>query len=261
MKQHNEERSGPSSEIIFGRHPVVEALQEGRNLEKVLLQQGTRGELEVEVRNLCKQQGIPLVVVPKEKLQKMAPQVNHQGIVAIVPSLVYHELEDLLPLVYEKGETPLLVILDGVTDVRNLGAIARSAEAIGAHALIVPKKGSASINGDALKAAAGALHYLPVCRVDNLERCLDYLALNGVRTAAADLRGKEYLFEADLSGPIALVMGSEDRGVRPHLLRKTDVHFKIPMQGKTDSFNVSVAAGIALYEILRQRMGEADLGL
>ena len=255
-KEHLHREGRGYEGIIFGRHPVLEALERGEKLEKVLLLQGTRGELEIKLRQACKVNKVPLVMVPKEKLQRILPMgSNHQGVAAFMPAIEYADwpilVEELKDWVGERP--PLLLILDGVTDVRNLGAVARSAEALGVDALILPKKGSAAVNGEAVKASAGALNMLSVYRVENLERSLDELRDLGFRLAAADLRGGEALDVADLSGALALVLGGEDRGVRPHLLKKCDVHFHIPMRGRTDSFNVSVAAGICLYEIDCQR--------
>lgn len=242
-------------ELIYGRHPVLEALEGGRQFDKVLLLQGTRGELEKSLRKTCKERAVPLVMVPKEKLQRLVGRdANHQGVVGIISPIQYQEFEDVLPLVYEKGEMPLVVLLDGVTDVRNLGAIARSVEASGGHALILPKSNSATVTAEAMKTAAGAFNYLPVCRVQSLEPFLDILIDNGFSIIAADIRGEKMLAELDFSGPTALIMGAEDRGVSPHLLRKTSHCFRIPMLGQSNSFNVSVATGIVLYESMRQRL-------
>ncbi len=239
---------------IYGRHPVLDAIRGGTAIDKVMLQRGTRGELEKEVRKLCKEHDIPLQYAPKERIQKFAPG-NNQGIVAFVSLIPYYKLEDLLPLLYERQETPLLVILDGVTDVRNFGAIARTAECSGAHGLVIPRKGAARINADAIKTSAGALTHLPVCRANSLVSAIEFLQLSGVQVFASTLQGTKPLSALDLTAPAALIVGSEDEGVSHGVLRKTDDNFIIPQLGKTDSYNVSVAAGMMLYEAMRQRGG------
>ncbi len=245
--------SPPAGSMIYGRHPVVDAIMAGVPFDKVFFQQGIRGEFEKEIRLLCRDFDIPLQVVPRDKLSRMAGG-NHQGIIGFVALLTYIDLSDLLPQLYEKGENPLLVLLDGITDVRNLGAIARSAEVAGAHALVVPKKGSALINAEALKTSAGALSKLPVCRVDSLVSTVEWLQSAGVHVLATDLQADAVLYEAELTGPLAFIMGSEDQGVSRALLQRADQRIWIPQRGTTDSFNVSVAAGILLYETMRQRL-------
>lgn len=241
-----------TDKLIYGRHPVQDALENGLSIDKIMLAQSVKGPYEKAMRQLCKQHDVPLHIVPKDRIDFITKK-NHQGVVGILSYVHYQNIEDVFPMIYDKGEVPLLVILDGVTDVRNMGAIARSAEAMGAHALIVPQKKTAQINAEALKTSAGALTSLPVCRTASLGNAVDYLLMNGVQVVAADLKGKEPLHELDLTLPTAIVMGAEDEGVRPHILRKSTA-FYIPMAGTTDSFNVSVAAGIILYESKRQRL-------
>ena len=250
----NEKSNSNSTELLYGRHPVVDALENNRTIEKVLLSNAIHGEFEKRLRYLCKEANVPMQVVPKERLNSITRK-NHQGVIAFVSPIPYYQVEDILPMVYDKGETPLFVLVDGVTDVRNIGAIARSAEAAGAHALVLPKKGSAQINDEAMKSSAGALSSLPVCRVNSLMTTVEFLQLNGVQVIAADLKGDKMLYELELNGPLAIVMGDEAKGVNRMLLEKVDQPFKIPMRGQTDSFNVSVATGIILYEVLRQQMG------
>lgn len=241
-----------SKNIIFGRHPVVDAIQSGTPIDKLLFQQGIRGEFEKQVRQLSKRFNIPVQVVPKEKLNRVI-RGNHQGIIGFLSPITYYKIEDVLPMIYEKSETPLLLLLDGVTDVRNFGAIARTAECSGAHALIIPKKGSAQINADALKTSAGALTKIPVCRESSLVAAIDYLQLSGIQVLASDLKANQPIFEIDMSLPTALVIGSEGEGVSSSILRKASETFIIPQKGTTDSFNVSVATGMMLYEVMRQR--------
>ncbi len=239
--------------IIFGRRPVLEALNEGLAIDKVLLQRGVRGPFERELRKACQQRRVPLVVVPPVKLQQLV-RGSHQGVVAWMAPVSYHRLEDLLPRVYESGEVPLIVVLDGVTDVRNFGAIARSAELCGAHALVVSLKHVAPINADALKTSAGALTRLPVCRETSVLAAVSLLQESGIRVLATDLQADRYIFDEDLRLPVALVMGGEQRGVSRQVRARADACVRIPQRGRLDSFNVSVAAGIALYEAMRQRM-------
>lgn len=254
MIEQNEKGGKTPSDLIYGRHPVVEALENGRIFEKVLLSSNLRGELEKQVRFLCKEGNIPLQIVPKERLNAITRK-NHQGIIAFVSPIPFYELEDILPMVYENGQSPLIVLVDGVTDVRNIGAMARSAEAAGAHALVLAKKGSAQINEEAMKTSAGTLNTLPVCRVNSLMHAVEFLQMNGIQVIAADLKGEKMLYELDLTGPLAVVMGDEHKGINRMLLEKVDHPFRIPMRGTTDSFNVSVATGIILYEVMRQQMG------
>lgn len=242
-----------SKQIIFGRNPVIDAIQAGQRFEKLYLQRGTHGEFEKEIRSLAKAHGIPLQYVPKERLLRLT-NGNHQGIVGLLALIPYYKLDDLIPGIYEKGEDPLILILDGVTDVRNFGAIARSAEVCGAHALVVPASGGAPVNADAVKTSSGALTRLPVCRENSLVSAVELLQQSGIAVFASDLRASKPIFKLDLTGPVAFVIGAEDTGVSPGLLARANDRFLIPQKGQTDSFNVSVATGIMLYEVLRQRM-------
>lgn len=239
--------------LIYGRHPILDSIENGLSLDKVMMSKSLKGDFEKDLRRLCKERNIPLYIVPKERIASITNK-NHQGVVGFLSYVEYQLIEDVFPTIYDRGETPLVVVLDGVTDVRNIGAIARSAEASGAHALIVPHKKTAQINAEAIKTSAGALSTIPVCRTASLGNALDYLAMNGVQIVAADLKGEQKLYDLDLTMPTALVMGDEGEGIRPHILRKANELFQIPMQGTTDSFNVSVATGIILYESMRQRI-------
>ena len=245
-------RSTSTEQIIFGRNAVVEAINNGEQIDKVFLQRGTRGEFEKEIRNLCKAANIPVKMVPKEKLGKFT-KGNHQGVVALHALIPYFNIEDIIPGIYEKSEVPLIVVLDRVTDVRNFGAIARSAEVMGAHAIVIPQTGSALINSEAIKTSAGALLTIPVCRVKSLVNTIEDLKLSGLAILASDLSAKQQLQELDLNVPLALVLGSEGEGISNAIRNRADQLFIIPQYGKTDSLNVSVAGGIALYEIVRQR--------
>jgi 23S rRNA (guanosine2251-2'-O)-methyltransferase len=240
--------------LVFGRHPVMDGLQSGAQFDKIFLQQGVTGDFERELRKRCKENDVPLQYVPKERMNHMV-KGNHQGVVGFLALLDYARLDNVVPGIFEAGETPLLLLLDRITDVRNLGAIARSAEVFGAHAIVVPKSGSALINSDAIKTSAGALTRLPVCRENSLVTSVEYLQHSGVYVLASDLKAQKQIFDADLKVPVALILGSEDEGIHPSLLDRVDDRFLIPQKGTTDSLNVSVAAGVMLYETVRQRMG------
>lgn len=238
---------------IFGVHPVLEALQAGQTMEKILVRKGKQHERIKDIRRIAREEGIPVQEVPDEKLDRLAKQGNHQGVVALAAAADYQELEPLLLQLQESGETPLLLMLDSVTDVRNFGAIARTAEAMGAHALIVPAKGSAALNADAVRTSAGALSHLPVCRFDHLVDAVMLLQAYEVRTVGITEKTTQSLFDLELNGPLCLVMGSEERGIHNQLIRRLDALGGIPMRGQVESLNVSVAAGMALMEIVRQR--------
>lgn len=239
--------------IIYGRHPVLEAIQAGKPIHKVLFQEGVRGELEKEVRHTCKQYDIPLQVVPKERLNKFV-RGNHQGIVGFISLAEFGLIENLLPGLFENDQVPLLLILDGITDVRNFGAIARSAEICGVHAIIQAAKNAAHINEDALKTSAGALTRIPVCRESSLINTISYLQQSGIQVVASDLTGRKKIMEIDFTVPTAIVVGSEGEGVSRAILSRVNERFVIPQIGETNSFNASVAAGIMLYEATRQRL-------
>ncbi len=240
------------SGLIFGRHPVEEALQQGRAVEKVFLLQGTRGDFEKKIRRLCREQNIPLQMVPRQKLDRMV-RANHQGVVLSLSAIPFYRLEDLLPQVYEKGEAPLLAILDGITDVRNMGAIARSAELCGVHALIISRKGHARLHEDAVKTSAGALLRLPVCRESSILSAVKLLQDSGIRVLAARAEAENVLRDMDLRLPIAFVFGDEGKGISRAVEELCNQAFRIPQKGEGHSFNVSVAAGICFYESMMQR--------
>jgi len=247
--QQEWERDTP---LIYGRHPVVEALTAGTSIERIWFQQGLRGELEKEIRHLCHDRKIPLSLVPRERMQRQVAG-NHQGVIAFTAAVTYRRLEEILPDILQRKNDPVLVVLDGVTDVRNMGAIARSAEVLGADGLITGVQGSAAVKGEAIKASAGALSRLPLCREQSLARTITCLQEHDFRVLAADAGGERAIAACNWEGPIALLFGGEDRGIHPALLRAADTSFRIPQTGKLNSLNVSVAAGIVLYELWRQR--------
>ncbi len=239
--------------LIYGHHPVVEAIESGRPVEKVFFQQGLRGEMEKEIRHLTKAHDIPLQVVPRERLNKMV-RGNHQGVAAWLSLVEFQNLEDVVPHLFERGEIPLLLLLDGVTDVRNFGAICRSAFCLGAHAVIIPTSGAAPANEDAMKASAGALAKVQLCRVKSMYSAVDWLKASGIQVVSTALTDRSVpVYEVDFRLPTAILMGAEDTGVSPKLLKMSDQVTRIPQATDFDSFNVSVAAGIVLYEALRQR--------
>ena len=237
---------------VFGRHPVLESITAEQSVEKIWLQQGTRGDFEKQLRHLCKQHQIPVTIIPKERLNKLVSG-NHQGVVALLAAAAYQRLDDIIPFVYEQSQTPLFLLLDGVTDVRNFGAIARSAELCGVQAIIIPAKGSAGLTSEALKTSAGALSRIPVCRVKSLVSTITYLQESGIQVFASDLSGETMLHDLDLKSPLALVLGSEGEGISRGVAKAVNLCFKIPQVGTINSFNVSVAAGIMLYECMRNR--------
>lgn len=240
--------------LIFGRHPVVDAIESGQTMDKLFLQQGIRGEFEKKIRQLSKQHNIPLQVVPKERLARFT-NGNHQGVLGYLSLVDYYNIDDIIPMIYDKGEVPLLLIVEGVTDVRNFGAIARSAVCCGVHAIIIPTKGIAQINADALKASAGTLTKISVCRVHSLINTIQNLQLSGIQVFGSDLKATTTITDVDFSVPTAVVLGAEGEGISKSVLGVVDERFIIPQQSATDSFNVSVASGIMLYEAMRQRKG------
>jgi len=239
--------------LIYGHHPVVEAINSGKPVEKVYFQQGVRGELEKEIRLLTRERDIPMQVVPKEKLNRMV-RGQHQGVVAYLSLITWQSLEDVIPFVFESGEVPLIVLLDNITDVRNFGAICRTAYCAGAHAVVVPQSGSAPANEEAMKASAGALAHVRLCRVRSMFSAVELLQEAGIQVVGTGLSDKAIpVFKADLTIPTAILMGAEGEGL-PHKLQKmSDVLVKVPQANQFDSYNVGVATGMILYETLRQR--------
>ncbi len=235
--------------LLYGIRPVIEAIQAGREIDRLMLQTGLKGEQLPELRKLLNENNIPFQYVPIEKLNRIT-RANHQGVVCFVSPIAFQPIENLLMSVYEKGETPLFLMLDRITDVRNLGAIARSAECAGVHGLIIPDRGGAPIGSDAMKTSAGALSVLPVHRSSNLKITLDYLKESGLSIVAASEKGDMPYYEATYREPMVLILGSEEDGVSPEYLKRCDKVVNIPMRGTIGSLNVSVAAGILLFEIL-----------
>lgn len=254
MERSFKQRHSPSGDsMVIGRQPVVEALLSGRPIDKILFQKGVSGESIGEIRKLAGERNVPIQQVPPEKLHHMT-RSNHQGVIALAGMVTYHDLQQVIDWIVGEGKIPLLVMLDGVTDVRNIGSIARTAFCCGAQALIIPDKGVGALNEDAVKASAGALQHIHVCRVNSLMKAVDTLHLNGLLVYGAAMEGARPLFELDWKVPACIIMGSEDRGIYPPLLKITDERVCIPMQASFDSLNVGVAAGILLYEAMKQRL-------
>lgn len=241
------------SQLIIGRQPLIETIRSGRAVDKILLQRNTAGESIAEIRQLAREYHIPVQVVPVEKLGSLT-KANHQGVIAFAGLVQYMDLQQVIDHVVVQGELPLFVMLDGVTDVRNIGAIARTAVCCGAQALIIPDRGVGALNEEAMKSSAGALERINVCRVPSLLKAVDTLHLNGIKVFTSEMRAEVKVFELSLAEPCCIVMGSEDKGVQPYIKKAADVFFSIPMSGDFDSLNVSVAAGIILYEAMKKRI-------
>ena len=245
--------NGHNSDLmIFGLRPVMEAIEEGKDIERVFIQRDLRSPLIFQLKTLLKEAGIHPVTVPIEKLNRLTRK-NHQGVVCYLSSITYFKLSDVVPGLFEQGVDPVLLLLDRITDVRNFGAICRTAECTGVHAVVVPEKGGAPANGDAVKSSAGALHRISVCREYNLKDAIDYLKDSGFRIVGCSEKGADYTYDFDFNGPVCIIMGSEENGISSEYLKKCDNILRIPMEGKTASLNVSVAAGMILYELIRQR--------
>ena len=241
--------------LIFGIRPVVEAIEAGREIEKLYIRKGAEGQLMTELRDLCLRHRVRVQEAPVEKLNRLV-RGNHQGVVAQIAAIAYVQLDDILERVPD-DETPLVVVFDGVTDVRNFGAIARSAECAGAHGLIAPLKNSAPVNAEAIRASAGALTTIPVCRVGSIRNTIKTLQAEGFQVVAATEKSRKLLYDADLRRPTALVMGAEETGISKEVLKLCDERLAIPLIGRIESLNVSAAAAVMLFEVVRQRIGAA----
>ena len=239
--------------LVFGRQPVVELLMRDASVDKILLSKTAQGDVVPQIKQKAAEKNIPIQYVPVEKLNALTGG-NHQGVIAFTAAVEFQKIDDVLPFIIEKGEVPLILILDGITDVRNFGAIARTAYASGVHAIIIPAHHTAPINSDAMKTSAGALQEIPICREKNFELVLQYLKLNGLQILGADSQADTYIYQQNLNLPTAIIMGAEDEGMSAISRKHLTSTVKIPMLNTFDSFNVSVATGIILYETTRQRL-------
>ncbi|WP_346857244.1 23S rRNA (guanosine(2251)-2'-O)-methyltransferase RlmB [uncultured Draconibacterium sp.] len=239
-------------DFVFGTRAVIEAIKNGKTIDRILIKKGLSNELFHELNDLIKENRINVQYVPVEKINRVTRK-NHQGILAFISPVEFDNIETLLPGIFEQGKTPLLLILDQITDVRNFGAIARSAECAGVQAIIIPEKGMARIGGDAIKTSAGAIHHIPICRVNNLYSTVQFLKDSGIYIVAATEKGDKLYTEAQLNVPLGIVMGSEDTGISAQILKIADEQLKIPILGEIESLNVSVSAALMIYEAVRQR--------
>lgn len=239
--------------MIYGTRAVIEAIHAGKQIEKIMIQSGLVNDLIKELINIAKEKKAPYTFVPAEKLKRLSTK-NHQGVICLLSSVSYASVEDLIDKAFSEGREPLFIILDRITDVRNFGAIARTAECAGVDGIIIGEKGSAPITSDAMKTSAGALNHLPVAREKDLKKTIRLLRDSGIKIVACTEKASKEIYHIDVSGPVALIMGSEEDGISDALLRDADDLAKIPMKGKIGSLNVSVAAGIIVYEVVRRRL-------
>ena len=240
------------TDCIFGLRAVIEAVRAGKQIDRLLVKQGLQGALYHELMTEVKTHNIVYQIVPVERIE-LVTRKNHQGVLAWLSVIEFQYIANLLPGIFEKGEDPMIIALDGVSDVRNFGAIVRTADCLGAHAVIIPEKGSARITADAVKTSAGALHSFPVCREKSIVRAIEYMKESGLKVFCAAEKSGETVSDIRLTGPSVLILGSEDKGISRELIALSDHQIRIPMTGTIGSLNVSVAAGILLYEIIRQR--------
>lgn len=253
MKKFRHQHSRPKKNtLIVGRAAVWQALQEGKQMERIYLQSTVHGEAIDNIKQLAAHAGVPVHKVPVEKINNLNV-FNHEGVVAQIAKIQYQDLQNVISFVVEQGTTPFFLILDGITDIRNIGGIARSAYALGVQAIIIPEKGVGALNEDAILTSAGALEQIAVCRVPSLMKAVDDLHLNGIKVFASEMTASKKIADCDFSVPCAIVMGGEEKGIYPALMKICDEQCTIPMPGNFESLNVSVATGIILYEVCRQR--------
>ena len=253
MKNFRHQHQRPKKNtLVIGREAVIKAMQEGKALDRIYLQTTVHGEVIDEIKKLALENNVPINKVPVEKLNSFNVS-NHEGCIAQISKIQYQDLQDIISFIVDKGEVPLFLILDGITDIRNIGGIARSAFCFGVNAIIIPDKGVGALNEDAILTSAGALEQIPVCRVNSLMKTVDDLHMNGIKVFATEMKAKNKTYDCNFAEPCAIVMGGEEQGVYPALLKICDNQFQIPMTGDFDSLNVSVATGIILYEVMKQR--------
>ncbi len=253
MKNFRHQHQRPKKNtLVIGRQAIVDALKTGKQLDRIYMQTAVHGSFIDEIKTLALQHNVPINNVPAEKLNNFNV-FNHEGCVAQISKIQYQNLQDVISFIVENGEVPLFIILDGITDIRNIGAIARSAFCFGVNAIIIPDKGVGSLNEDAILTSAGALEKIAVCRVNSLMKAVDDLHMNGIKVFATEMKATKKVYELNFDEPCAIVMGGEEHGVYPALLKICDEQFQIPMPGDFDSLNVSVATGVVLYEVSKQR--------
>lgn len=239
-------------DYIFGIRAIIEAIESGKSIDKVLVRKDLNGELAHELFGKIKEYGVLMQRVPQERLNRITMK-NHQGAIAMVSPIIYHKLDNLLPSLYEDGKNPFIVVLDGLTDTRNFGAIGRTCDCAGVNGIVIPERNSVSVTPDAVKTSAGGLFYVPVCRERDLLAAVRFLKSSGIKVVGASEKGAGDYTQLDFTVPVAIVMGSEDAGISQEVLRQCDEIAAIPMNGNIGSLNVSVAAGVVMYEVVRQR--------
>lgn len=240
------------NEMVFGIRAIIEAMEAGQSIDKIFLKNDTTGELSKELIDIARSNGVPIHRVPLEKLNRLTRK-NHQGVIALISPVPYYDIEEIIARVYEEGRVPTIVVLDGITDTRNFGAIARTADCSGVDALLIPDRGSVSITPEAIKTSAGALFHIPICRCRNLLDTIRIVKASGIRLIGTSEKASYDYTNAAYTEPVALVMGAEDTGISKNILRECDELVSIPIKGNISSLNVSVAAGVMMYEVLRQR--------
>lgn len=245
------------SQVVFGIRAVIEAIESGKQVDKVLMKKDLGGELARELLSVTREYNVPVQRVPVERINKVTRK-NHQGVIAFMAAVDYYHVDDIVPALYDEGINPLVVVLDGVTDVRNFGAIARTGECAGVNCIVIPERNSVSVNADAVKTSAGALNYLPVCRERNLVKAVQYLRDSGFKVMGASEKTDLNYTKADFTGPVAIVLGAEDTGISTDVLKLCDTLVAIPEFGQINSLNVSVAGGIMIYEVVRQRLNDGQ---
>ncbi len=243
------------NQYIYGIHAVLEAIDAGKDIDKIFLSKTLNNETAQEISNRARALHVPVQRVPVQKIDRITRR-NHQGVLALMSAVTYYHLEDMVPQMFDDGENPFIVVLDGVTDVRNFGAVARTCECAGVSAIVIPDRESVSANADAVKTSAGALNYLPVCREHNLVNAVKLLRDSGFRVVGTSDKSKTSYTSADYTGPVAIVLGAEDKGISPEIMKLCDTQVYIPEFGHINSLNVSVAGGIMIYEVVRQRLND-----
>ena len=243
------------TQYIYGIHAVIEAIDAGTDIDKIFLSKTLNNETAQEIMDRARQLRVPVQRVPVQKIDRITRR-NHQGVLAMMAAVTYYRVEDVVPQLFDNGENPFIVVLDGVTDVRNFGAVARTCECAGVSAIVIPDHESVSVNADAVKTSAGALNYLPVCREHNLVNAVKMLRDSGFKIVGTSDKSQMPYTSADYTGPVAIVLGAEDKGISPEIMKLCDTRVLIPEFGHINSLNVSVAGGIMIYEVVRQRLND-----